>query len=403
MNMETKLFLEGLATFDVVFMQLKPGTKRTIHPWDFSENLHERQGGTRIDLATQWLKDGYGVGYLPRRRLGAIDADAGSTIKRIADLEEDEVYLHLPRVYTPSGGLHALFVHPPEIDLERLKNHVCHPTEDGVKVPWDFKLGERTMLVAPGTVLAKGTYRAGIWMPPPALDVRRLAPGLDIYKSQPDFLRDTRSKRDRIMGAMTYLRTSAPISVKGQHSRSVLWTVAKHLVAYYDLDPGLAFHLLTVNKGRLTAWNNRCLGEDGKPHPWDPDELLDALHEAVDATPEYGVHLFQRQQARNHALQCVQCLLEVLTFLPQPSGEIFMKRGDLYRAFVEWCAVDPKFFCDKEFGTHMGKAINAGRVPFVFLDRTNRDGRIYRGINLHALNHAIHQFEQRQRTFAGAA
>ena len=142
-------------------MQLVPGTKRTKRTWDFFEELHDKCGESRIDLADDWLQKGFGVGYLLRGGLAAVDADGPETVQRIEDFEESDGYIHFPKVATPSGGIHALLVHPPGIDFFRLKNHVCHPKEDGIKVPWDFKLGERTMLVAPGTVMPKGVYKPG--------------------------------------------------------------------------------------------------------------------------------------------------------------------------------------------------------------------------------------------------
>lgn len=403
MDQKTKDFLEGLASFGVVFMQLAKGTKRTIRSWDDFENWHHQRGESRIDLATQWLKGGFGVGYLPRNHLAAIDADAQVTVHRLVCIEQRLVGVRFPRVYTPSGGVHALFVHPPEIYIPRLKNHICHPMEGGMKVPWDFKLGERTMLVAPGTVMPKGVYKAGDWLQPPVLDVRRLAPGLEIYKVLPQFIRDNRPFRDRTMNAMTYLRTTAPISIKGRGSRLTLGKVARRVVAFHDLDPGLAFHLLTVNKGGWIAWNNRCLDEYGKPCPWDPDEIMDALYDALDAAPEYGVHLYKRQEARAHAFQSLESFLAALTYLPEPAPGTFMKRSTLYGAFIEFAGVESEFFNNKEFGTHIGRAIENGQVPFVQRHATNRDGKIYLGIDEHTLKHALDTYEQRQRDYSASA
>lgn len=402
MDQKTRNYLDGLASFRVVFMQLAKGTKRTTRSWKWFEDKHDQRGESRLDLALKWLKEGYGVGYLPRNRLAVLDADAPETVRRILDFEKREGALLLPKVRTPSGGLHALFVHPDEIDVSHLKNHICHPKENGTTVPWDLKLGERTMLVAPGTITPKGIYTAGDWTSPPTLDVRRIAPQIEIYKSLPSFLRDTRPLRDRIINAMVYLKT-APISVKGNGSRTVLRQIARRLVAYHDLDPGLAFHLLTVNKGGHIAWNNRCIGADGKLHPWDPDDLLDALYDALDAAPEYGIYLFNRKQARSAAFQSFDTLVALLTFLPEPIGEITMRVGDLYRFFIEYFKVDATHFGDKEFGSYMGKVIEEGRIPFVVRDRNNRDGRIYRGMDLNMLQYAVRMYEQHQKSFAFTA
>ena len=129
-NRDNDLYLEGLAGFGVVFTQIIPGTKRTPRTWDHFEELHDKRGGSRLDLVHEWLYKGYGVGYLLRGGLAAVDADDSSTVQRIAAFEDSDGYLHFPKVATPSGGIHAHFQHPPTLDLTRVKNHVCHPVED---------------------------------------------------------------------------------------------------------------------------------------------------------------------------------------------------------------------------------------------------------------------------------
>lgn len=403
MDKEVRQFYEGLAQFGVVMMKLKPGTKRTTRTWDFFENLHAQRGESRLDLAEEWLKRGFGVGYLLRGRLGAVDADSPDTVQRIHDFEIGEIYIHFPKVHTPSGGIHALLVHPPNIDPDRIKNHVCHPEEDGVKVPWDFKLGERTMLVAPGTVMPKGVYEPGIWLPPPVLDVRCLAPELEIYKSLPPFIRDTRPIEDRIMGAMTYLRVKAAVSIKGQRSRSTLWTVGIHVVAYFDLDPSLAFYLMTENKGGHIAWNNRCLGEDGKLRPWDFGELMDVLDQAVDLAPAYGIYLYKREQERAFAHQGAMTFLEALTYLPKAEGTLWVDVDDLFQAFLDFSGAKPEVYSSREFGCRVSEAINSGQLPFVYRDRNNIAGRILRGMDLNTLKVAIAIYEQRQHRYSYAS
>jgi hypothetical protein len=403
LDKHVKAALEGLASYGVVFMQLTPGTKHTTRTWDYFEALHEKQGGSRMDLAEKWLKEGYGVGYLPRKRLGVVDADAPDTVQRILDFEVDEIYVYFPKVWTPSGGLHAIFEHAPGIDMSRLKNHVCHPEEEGVRIPWDFKLGERTMLVAPGTVTPKGTYTPGPWITPPRIDVRFLAPGLNIYRETTPFLRDTRLLRERIMGAMTYLRLYAPICIEGKGARQVLWKVASHVVAYYDLGPSLAFHLMVESKGGHKAWNERCLHADGSTYPWSWDELATVLEQAVDAVPSYGVLLYKESLKRQHAVHSAAEFMDLLTFLPQPVGDIWITPESLYRAFLEYFDVDSKNYDKKELGCELSKAMDAGRLPFVLRDRINSAGRIYRGVDANTLKVAIAAYEAHWKPYLTAS
>lgn len=412
MDREVRRYLEGLAGFNVVFMQLVPGTKRTTRTWDRFEEFHAQRGESRIDLANYWLREGFGVGYLLRNRLAAVDADNLETVRRVMDFEERDGYLSFPKVFTPGGGIHALMVHPPCIDLTRLKNHVCHPKEDGEVIPWDFKLGERTMLVAPGTVTAKGTYKPGIWLPPPVIDIRSLAPELEIYRDIKDFLRDTRPLPQRVLAAMTYLQRKAPVSIEGKGGRNALRTVALHLLGYYDLDPSLAFHLLTKTKaGRAqngarvdyTAWNDRCRNAVGEPYPWSDDDLWRVLEDAVDGAPSYGVHLFETAQERNYARWSAANFIETLTCLPTPNGTIWITADALYRAFLDHYELKPEAFHKSELGLEISFAIDQGRLPFVVRAHTHAGGRIYRGLDLNTLRIAMDIREQRHNGLNAAS
>lgn len=407
-----RAFLEGVGTFNSVFMQLVPGSKRTIRTWDYFEELHAQRGESRVDLAEAWLLKGYGVGYLLRGRLAAIDADSVATVQRVMEFEKANPSLRMPKVHTPSGGIHALFVHPTSIDGTRLKNHVCHPKEGKEIIPWDFKLGERTMLVAPGTINQKGAYRSPGWSQPPIFDVRALAPGLAIYRNIKSFTRDCRPLRDRIIAAMSYIRRYAPISVDGSGGNRALRQVAEHLVAYHDLDPSLAFYLLTTSKSGqdrdggavdYVAWNDRCRDRNGKPFPWGEEDLSRALEDAVDAAPAYGVHVFEMAQKKDFARQCAASFIEALSFLPEPKEAVWVTPTDVFDLFIEVFGVDRYTYGISELGLEITHAINQGKLPFVYRDRTNAKGRIYRGMNLSMIGFAMGAHEQRQRSFGLAS
>lgn len=184
--------LEGLASLGVVFVQLIPGEKRTTRGWDHFQRLHDVCGLSRIDLATQWLRKGYGVGYLPGGKHWVVDCDSPETVARTRRFCLD-AGLVPPMCITPSLGAHFSFGFPGGLEKRGMKHHVCHPKENEEKVPWDFKLGTRTMLVAPGTQTPKGIYLPpGPWVEPPVLDPRSLSPGLEIYRERRDFLVDER-------------------------------------------------------------------------------------------------------------------------------------------------------------------------------------------------------------------
>lgn len=412
MNRDNENYLEGLASFGVVFTQITPGTKRTTRTWDLFEELHDKRGGSRLDLAHEWLRQGYGVGYLLRGGLAAVDADDLTTVQRIAAFEDSDGYLQFPKVITPSGGVHAHFQHPPTLDLTRVKNHICHPVEDGVLVPWDFKLNTRTMLMAPGTVMQKGVYQAGIWLPPPILDVRFLAPELEIFKADGSpFLIDQRPHLSRVMRAMSYLKHAAPVSIEGQGRRKALRAVAEHLVVDLDLDPSLAFYLMTetkVGKDRQgnavvhVAWNDRCRDAAGRPAPWSDDVLWRALEDAVDAVPLHGVLLYQAAEKKEFARWGCAAFIEMLTFLPEPKGDIQITKDALYGIFREFSGVKEEVLDKCELGLEINRAIDHGRLPFVKDDRS-RSGRFYRGMDKHTVRIAMNIYEQRQKVHASAS
>lgn len=391
--------LEGLASYGVVFVRLIKNTKRPTRTWDYFEELHNRKGQSRLDCVEEWLNDGYGVGYLLRGGLGVIDADSQQTIQRIQKFESQNASIRFSKVWTPSGGLHAIFKHDPSIDMSRLKNHICHPEENGIRIPWDFKLGERTMLVAAGTVNAKGTYLPDPWITPPIVDIRNVAPNLKIYRDQARFLTDQRPIKDRKIAAMVYLKCKAPICTEGKGARRTLLEVASHVVAYYGIDPSLAYYLMTTTKGNHVSWNDRCLGKDGNLYPWDRDELMDVLEDAVTATPSYGVYLYKRQQDRQYAKSSANIFMDILTFLPYSSKDIWITPEYLYRSFLEYFKVNSEFYGKKEFGCEMTMAIANGRLPFVRRDRTNALGRIYRGMDQNTLAIAIATYEHYTKVY----
>lgn len=266
-------------------------------------------------------------------------------------------------------------------------------------VPWDFKLGPRTMLVAPGTVRFDATgsligrYVASPWTAPPVLDPRDLAPGLEIYRDLTPFVRDQRPKRDRVMAAMTYLRLHAPVC-RGKGARKVLWEVAVHLVSYYDLDPHLVLHLMTTDKGGHVAWNNRCLDEHGTPFPWDPSELLEVIQGVQDDPPPYGIAEHRRLAEREFHQWCLSTFVTILNLLPRESADRTIATRDLYRFFLGFSGTDPRSIVLDEFGAEIHKAIASGRLTTLIPYRT-ASARGFKGADLESLYYACDLYEGR--------
>lgn len=374
--------LEGIASYGCVFLELKPGTKMPTRPWDRFEEMHEQRGESRLDLALGWLKKGSGVGYLPRNRLAVIDCDDMETVRRVIRYGQEHDLL-FPQIRTPSGGRHFLFHLAEGIDYTRLKHHICHPKEHGVVVPWDFKLGIRTMLVAPGTVKAGpgggalGKYQGSLWLQPPKLDPRALAPNLRIYRDTTPCLRDFRPERERVMGAMSYLRSKAPVC-RGAGARKVLLEVARHLVSWYQLDPHYALHLMTVDKrkgdgsGSHVSWNHRCVDEQGSDYPWLEHELLEALTAAVDEPSVFGRWEFKRVQEREAMRWHLPDLFHLLNTTPVVGVGDRISTEELFQRFLEMTNLDRRFITVDEFGAEVNQAITAGRISTLKRHRTSK-------------------------------
>jgi hypothetical protein len=383
--------LEGIASYGCVFMELQPGKKMPTRPWDYFDELHYRKGRSCIELAVHWLSRGNGVGYLLRNRLAGIDCDSMDTVRRVAQfgIRRD---LRFPQTQTPSGGRHFLFELPASLEYQTLKHHVCHPKEGGIVVPWDFKLGTRTMLVAPGTIKYDddgneiGRYTASPWFQPPILDPRALASGLDIFRDMTPFLRDTRPLKARTIAAMNYLRLHAPIC-KGSGARKVLLEVARHLVSWYDLDPHFALHLMTIDKGGYIAWNNRCADEIGRPHPWEHFELLSTLHNAAGDPSSFGKAMYRKQEEREFVRWCLASFLEVLRGVPSHAADNRISTENLFLFFLEMSGLDKGSIAMDEFGAEIHKAISAGSITTIKSHRTE-SSRGFKGADLEALRWA---------------
>ena len=394
-------FLEGIASYECVFIELRPGSKVPTRSWELFENYHHERGCSRLDLAYHWLDKGSGVGYLPRNGLAAIDCDDSLTVQRVIKFATERG-IELPRVKTPRGGRHFLFCHAPNIDRSLLKNHVCHPKECGAVVQWDFKLGPRTMLVAPGTIklgeggVVVGEYVPGRWIQPPSLDIRELSPGLEIYRQQTPFLRNQRPEQDRIMAAMTFLNRTAPCTGKGARKR--LWEVAIHAVAYHDLDPGLVLYLMTTDKAGYVAWNNRCVDEMGSPFPWSRDELFAVLLDAVDASPSYGVIRYQKLVIRQNTQHHLSNFFQILKALGWCDKSKFIRSMELYEFFRTIYGIESTAIVLDEFGGEIHRAISTGIVTTLQPHRTAKS-RGYRGADTAALWHAYETLQPWRSTY----
>lgn len=416
LNRLVKEHWEGLAKFGVIAVRLVPNEKVTTRGWGTFLDLHDWKGETRLDLVEEWLCNGYGVGYLPRGGVYVIDCDVPKGMSTAPMLERLEDFcasnrLYCPRIATPGGGAHCIAQLPTDLSRDRLKNHVCHPTIDGERQPWDWKLYERTLVVGPGTIVEKGGRQrayepATPWFDPPVIHPHWVEPGLDLYRPEDQpFLRYTRPLESRVVAATRYLQKRAPVSISGKNGNRTLSQVAAHLVAYYDLDPSLAFWLLTNENAPGGCWNSRCKGEGGKPHPWSKRDLYDALERAVDAVPAYGRELWKKAQQQAYRDRCYQDFIEILAHLPSsaPGSEPWMYSGDLFAEFIRVLDLDSARFDPGKLGRWLNRAIEGGKVR---LERTLKGkARLaaYRGVNASLLAQALLRHREAQQQLPGVS
>lgn len=303
-------WFQGLADAGCTFVELKQGSKRTKGPWD----LYAYQKGSRgLSSALAWLRKGSGVGILPGAGLWVLDVDSPALADRLVSDLLDAGIVPLA-VRTKSGGMHLYFRFPQAFPLARLKHHLCHPEDaDGHVMPMDFKLGGRTLVVAPGTVMKGKVYEpASPWRIPPVADPRMFLPSGEFWwpvAATRPFLTDERPLGDRLARAKVYLRTRAPLSISGKHGHRALSGVAAHLCAFLRLKPETAMHLMTQGEN---SWNSRCKDSTGKPCPWDEGDLLAACEQAVDAVPAAGVKAWERAQARQKGRDRLTYMVGVL-------------------------------------------------------------------------------------------
>jgi len=398
--------LEGLSSVGIVWVELANGTKHTIRNWEYYINRQRGFQGPPIDLAIKYLRNGNGLGYLVQGDAWVLDIDTVTGTENMPMLERFEdvcsnLYLAPPRVATPSKGMHAVFGMPGHLLRMPLKNHVCHPEEDGVRQEWDFKFGPRTLMVAPGTTNAKGIYMPmNRWTEPPVLDPRILAPQLELCKDQRPFLIDNRGKKSRIVAAQKYLRHYAPVSKSKENGHKALYEVAVMLVAYHDLDPALAVHLMTHEAPGMTSWNDRCVGEDGRPYLWSEKEIWTALNNAQDAVPPLGIKDYESAVEDEDIRWLMTSFIEILRFLPAHNGQPSMKAMDLFGSFQEMFGLSLQKGMASLLGEEIQLAIILGEVP---LTRSTRKGTVhYIGVNPALLEAAWVKYEAQQRVLAQA-
>jgi hypothetical protein len=398
--------LEGLSSLGVIWVELAYGTKHTIRKWDYYIEQQQHHKGALVDLAAKILRKGNGLGYLVHGDAWVLDLDTVTGTTKLPMLERFEdvcagLYLTPPLVHTPSMGLHSVFKLPPELMKMPLKNHICHPMEDDEQQEWDFKLGPNTLMVAPGTVNDKGIYTPLTrWQDPPVLDPRVLAPQIELFKDQRPFLIDNRDKESRIIAAQQYLRHHAHVSHSKQNGHQTLFDVAIMLVVYRDLDPEFAFHLMTHEAPGKLSWNERCIGEDGKPYPWSASELWAALESAKDAAPIVGIQEYETAMEDHELRWLIASFIEILRLIPPHTGKPAMAATDLFRAFQQMFGLTLPDGMVTVFGWEIRLAMLQGSLPLKIAGRKGINH--YIGVDASLLAAAKTQYEAQQRLFGMA-
>lgn len=302
-------FMEGVAHLGVTFIPIVAALKRPVGKLHRYERAQEGASAERrLELALSWLTQGWEIGFLPSNRLYVVDAD---TAEAAAQVEAWAVQrcLRPPAISTPRGGGHFYFMLPEGLSTVRLKAHVLKPRDpSGNQSSIDFKFPGRTLVKLIGRSENEITYRVQHeWKVPPPLDPREFFPSLQLYHpTDQRWIPSDRPLRDRILRGRVYLARRAPISVSGRRGRTTLLGVCTHLTRYLQLEPRLAYWLLTTKgQGGCESWNDRCRDSAGAPYPWSPNELITALDESMSHVPAQGVQdneLRQKKVAMADAL-----------------------------------------------------------------------------------------------------
>ena len=105
----TLRYLYELNDLAVIWVQLVGGEKRPTRSWAHFTTLHEKQSPEeRLETALEWLRKGYGLGFLPRNGLWVLDCDSPETTLRADEFLQDG-FLTPIRVNTPSRWSPFLF------------------------------------------------------------------------------------------------------------------------------------------------------------------------------------------------------------------------------------------------------------------------------------------------------
>jgi hypothetical protein len=319
-------YLAGLAAFGVTLMETRPNQKSTPRRWEFYDELHRQMGKTRLDLASKWLVRS-GVLFRPAGGLWILDCDDPITV-RITETWLERQGIDCPRDMTPSGGCHFFFSFPKELltnDLNpnpigQMKHHVV--LAGGKR--WDFKLGERTAVVLPGTTFLVGRYLPLCpWVTPPPVDPREIEPLIEMFRDQSPWLEFSEDPSKRRHGAKGYLRKiSTKPAISGVNGRKVLAQVACNLTRYYGQKTYNALSMLLREDRDRQNWNQRCCHSDGEPYPWSADELLDALRQSLDEVPSLGQYKWKERERELAAWRDLDLWLRDNLTPPQPHSPI---------------------------------------------------------------------------------
>ena len=328
---EVSGWLAGLAAMGCTFVECNPNAKKPKRK--LSYYVHQ-VGQTGHCSALAWLGQGSGVGILPKAPLWVLDADSAERVAWIESILLDAQIIPL-KIITPSGGAHFYFLFPDGFRFEGLKCHLNHPMdEDGLRMAVDFKLGSRTMLVAPGTIRRGKQYEpASPWITPPIVNPQMFLPNGEFWlQPRRPFLVDLRPEKDRIIRARAYLKRSAPVSISGASGNRTLAGVAAHLVAYLRLKPEMAHSLMLQGEA---PWNKRCTFRDGTPYPWTDVELHTACIAAVSAVPAAGVKAYDRQKAAETTKMKLASLVTILKGAITAADSVRVPVEKVLQAF-EW-------------------------------------------------------------------
>lgn len=394
--------LKLLEAHEAQWVDYDPKTHGPRQPFEYYED--GRHWGDDIETAVTTLQIGEGLGVMPVSGIYAVrfrakdDLSAFTLIQSVMGRAGANIDVPPPVTATKDGDYVALFLIPAQADADNYRNLVVDAVIPERVEKVTLYLGSRTAVPFLGPIGKVDQREAAVencrlqelnpeaWAHPELL-----------AKDKTEFLTVEGRYRRRLGQAKNHLKVVLAGIQPLDDAWKVLEAVAADLVAGFKLNPNDGLALMKKPLGKVST------GQSFLEHlayrlPASRGFTIQALSklfdEAVDAVSPMGVAAFQRREAKIKWAS----LLETLAGIPSLTTPAMISAERLRLAFCELTGVDPQHMNQTVFGTMLGKAIRAGKIPVQknrFVHPTMGDHTIYVGIDEALLKQALYWQSER--------